>query len=135
MRPWKYPFSPIDFNDVSTTRTEDAIDQGISKHLVKIQGLIIPALLSIIGFFLVRVLLTVEGIAADNQRFNTYVLTNNQRVDGLERRVSKVEAEQDTEAHARIELEKKQANDWSEFYKDYGYFFNTNSRPRYAKPR
>lgn len=135
MRLWKYLSRPIDFN-VSTTRTDaDAIDQGISKYLVKIQGLIIPALLGIIGFFLVRVLLTVEGIAADNQRFNTYVMTNNQRMDGLEKRVNKVEDDQrDLKKEVTVQGI-HQSNEWAEFWKDYGYFFSATGRPRNAKPQ
>ena len=62
---------------------EDAIDQGINKYMVKIQGLIIPALLAIIGWFVGQTLLTVNQIAADNQRFNTYIGTNNIRVQSF----------------------------------------------------
>ncbi|SHJ76126.1 hypothetical protein SAMN02745146_0099 [Hymenobacter daecheongensis DSM 21074] len=116
------------------TTTEEAIDQGISKYMVKYQGLIIAVLLSVIGFFLVRVLSTVEGIAADNVRFSTYVITNDRRMNGLEERVSKVEDDQAKSAKANTELEKKQANDWAEFWKDYGFLFTATGRTRYAKP-
>ncbi len=111
---------------------EDAVDRGITKHMARIQGLLIPLLLGIIGFFVVRVFSTVEGIAADNQRFNTYVITNNQRMESLESRVKKVEDDGDTLKHDALALDKKQSDAWADFWKEYGFMLNPN-RP-HAKP-
>lgn len=110
------------------TIAEDAIDRGIHKHMARIQGLLIPVLLGIIGFFVVRVFATVEGIAADNARFNTYILTNNQRVEALEGRMKNVEDATNTNTKAVLSLDKKQSDTWAGFWRDYGYFLNPNLR-------
>lgn len=112
---------------------EDAIDQGINKYMVKIQGLIIPSLLAIIGWFVCQTLLTVNQIAADNQRFNTYMGTNNLRVDAVERGLSEVQAEQVRQRSAQLAGEKKAADEWSDFWRNYGFMFHVNA-PRAAKP-
>lgn len=117
------------FNPENTS--EDAIDRGITKHIARLQGLLIPGLLGIIGFFVLRVFYTVDGIAADNQRFNTYVTTNNQRMENLEGRVKKVEDEEDTIKHDVLALDKKQSDTWAEFWHDNGFFINPN---HHAKP-
>ena len=113
--------------------TEDAIDQGISKYMVKIQGLIIPSLLAIIGFFVGQTLLTVNQIAADNQRFNVYIGTNNLRVDDLEKRMTKVEDKQRAQDQEHYNSVRKSADDWADFWKEYGFMFHANSQ-RAAKP-
>jgi hypothetical protein len=117
---------------VPSTQQEDAIDRGIMKHMARIQGLLIPGLLAIIGFFVVRVFSTVEAIDADNQRFNTYVITNNQRMDNLEGRVKKVEDGGENMRHDVLALDKRESDAWAEFWKDYGFILNP---PRnHAKP-
>ncbi len=118
-------------NDPNDPNAGDAIDQGISRHLLKIQGLIIPMLLSIIGFFVVQSYFDLKQIAADNQRFTTYIGTNNQRMEGVEKRLTDVEAEQRRLKEAQLEGVKKEADDWSVFWKEYGFFFSlTNPRSR-----
>lgn len=112
---------------------EDAIDQGISKYMVKIQGLIIPLLLGIISWFVGQTLLTVNQIAADNQRFNTYIGTNNVRMDRLEKDLDNVQTEQVNLRKAQLAASEKQADDWSEFWKDYGFMFSVNAH-RAPKP-
>ena len=108
----------------------DAIDQGISRHLMKIQGLIIPMLLSIIGFFVVESYFDLKQIVAENQRFSTYIGTNNQRMEGVEKRLTDVEAEQRRQKEAQLEAVKKEADDWSVFWKEYGFFFSLTNPPR-----
>jgi hypothetical protein len=89
--------------------------------MARIQGLLIPGLLGIIGFFVVRVFSTVEAIDADNQRFNTYVITNNQRMDNLEGRVKKVEDNDEAIKHDVLELDKRESDKWADFWKNYGF--------------
>lgn len=110
---------------------EDAIDHGISKHMVKIQGLIIPSLLTIIGFFVVQSYFSLKEIIADNQRFNTYMGTTNLRVDGLEKGMAEVQAEQGRLRSAQFASDKRAADEWSDFWRQYGFYFNASGR----KPR
>jgi len=117
---------------VTPTNQDEAVEHGITKFTARILSLVIPALLTVIGFFVLRVFSTVEGIAADNQRFNTYVITNNQRMENLEDRVKKVEQGTTQASQEVMALDKKQSDAWAEFWKDYGFMLNPN-RP-HAKP-
>ncbi len=111
------------------TPHEDAIDQGINKYMVKIQGLIIPALLTIIGFFVVQSYFSLNQIMVDNQRFQVYIGTNNLRMENMENGLKEVRNEQDRLRSAQLANEKKAADEWSEFWRNYGFMFSVNSRP------
>lgn len=104
-----------------STQDDDAVDRGITKQIARIQGLLIPGLLGIIAFFVVRVFSTVEAIDTDNQRFNTYVMTNNQRMENVEGRVKKLEDSGETIKHDVLVLDKRESDNWADFWKDYGF--------------
>ncbi len=112
---------------------DDAIDHGISKYMVKIQGLLIPMLLTIIGFFAVQCYFSLNTVISDNQRFNTYMGTNNMRVEAVEKDLMEVKSQQDQLRAAQLAGEKKTADDWSDFWRQYGFMFSANA-PRAPKP-
>ena len=116
-----------------TESTAEAINNGINKYMVKLQGLIIPALLSLIGFFVMQVFFTVKDIAADNARFNTYVVANDLWKRDMEKWRTSAEEDIKSLKESHFEVVKKEADDWSEFWKNYGFFFSaTGQRPRKA---
>lgn len=101
--------------------------------MVKLQGLIIPFLLGLIGFFLMQVFFTVKDIAADNARFNTYVVANDLWKGDMEKRMDAQEQDTKELKKAHLEHVKKTADDWSEFWKNYGFMFSANAQ-RAPKP-
>lgn len=91
---------------------ETKVDLGINRVAVRVLGALVPALLGIIGFFVLQVLAKVNQIADDNQRFNTYIITSTSRIEGIESDVEQLK--KDVKAQGQ-----KHAEDWAEFWRNY----------------
>jgi hypothetical protein len=104
-------------NDEAETVVTTTVERSITRHLVRFQSWLIPTLLAIISFFVVQVLNTVNRIADDNQRFNTYILTSSEHFTHIE-----------TELKELKEWKDEHTKEVGQFWKDHGYMFKPAKR-------
>ncbi|MFD2787938.1 hypothetical protein [Hymenobacter rubripertinctus] len=109
--------------------TTEAVETGINRHLVRMMGLVISSLLGVVVFFLAQVYTTVQSIDADNRRFNTYIVKTEAQMAGFDKDLASIRDDIRGLKQAQTAQAKLHADEWSEFWKDYGFFFNVTARP------